>query len=127
MSTSQRDGPGKNSKRKSSGSGSGSNGSSRAPSLRRKQRVGTPGRGVPFRAATLPIPRGAKGASREREDGGRAAEGGVGGSNSGGSESDTEGVFSYDEVADLATATPQVPKRSIARAADSGGIVRSQD
>lgn len=126
MSTSQRNGPSKNGKRKSSGSGSGSSSSSssRAPSFRRKQRVGTPGRGVSFEAEVLPSTPGAAGVRGV----GNGAGGGGEGDNSGVSESESTGIFSYDEVADLATAsTPVGPKRAVAAAAGSGRMVQSRD
>lgn len=110
MSTSQRSG-------RSSSNGK-NNG--RASSLRRRQRVGTPGRptgrGVEFEAAVLeaatPTARGRGGSGNSGGDA-NATEG----SKDNGPESEGTGTFSYEDVSNLATVTPVVPKRAVSRVA----------
>lgn len=105
MSTSQRSGRSSSSNGKSNG---------RSSSLRKKQKVGTPGRterGVEFEAAVLEA---TPTAPRAR---GAAGIGDTTGSKGNGSESEGMDTFSYEDVSNLATVTPVVPKRAVSRVA----------
>lgn len=105
MSTSQRSG-------RSNGKSNG-----RASSLRKKQRVGTPGRtgrGVEFEAAVVDTPT----APRARADAaGTAGSGNTAESKGEGAEGEGMDTFSYEDVSNLATVTPVVPKRAMPRVA----------